>query len=61
MKLWTSSTTAFDFGLGRSVGEDRIGVNFGFFRLHAGRVRLELSYHAEDATAARVIGMAERQ
>lgn len=30
-KLWTTSTTAFDFGLGWSVGGDRIGRYDGFY------------------------------
>ena len=33
------------------------GVNFAFFSRHAGRVRLELFDHPEDATAARVIDL----
>ncbi len=33
------------------------GVNFAFFSRHAGRVRLELFDHPEDATAAKVIDL----
>jgi isoamylase len=32
-------------------------VNFSFFCRHASRVRLELSDHPEEATAARVIDL----
>mgnify|MGYP001597969673 CR=1 FL=1 len=49
-KLWTSSTTAFDAGLGWSIGGDRFGKYDGFY--HGGsRVHVHVDYlwHSFDA------------
>ena len=55
-KVWTSYTTAFDFGFGFSVGGDRIGkydkYNGGESRLH---VHMDYLWHSFDA-----IQMSER-
>lgn len=52
-KLWTSSTTAFDFGLGWSVGGDRIGRYDGYYdggsRIH---FHMDYLWHAFDAIRA---------
>ncbi|MEX1276587.1 MAG: hypothetical protein WEE20_11675 [Bacteroidota bacterium] len=52
-KLWTSSTTAFDFGLGWSVGGDRIGRYDGYYD-GGSRVHFHMDYlwHAFDAIRA---------
>lgn len=52
-KLWTSSTTAFDFGLGWSVGGDRIGRYDGYYDGRS-RVHFHMDYlwHAFDAIRA---------
>lgn len=42
-KLWTSQTTAFDFGLGWSIGGDRIGNYDGYYN-GGGRVHLHMDY-----------------
>jgi hypothetical protein len=42
-KLWTSSTNAFDFGLGWSVGGDRIGKNLGSYD-GGSRVHFHMDY-----------------
>ena len=42
-KLWTSSTTAFDFGFGWSVGGDRIGKYNGTYD-GGGRVHVHVDY-----------------
>ena len=49
-KLWTSSTTAFDFGLGWSVGGDRIG-NYGGSYDGGSRIHFHMDYlwHSFDA------------
>lgn len=41
-KLWTSSTTAFDFGLGLSLGGDRIAYK-GYYE-RSGRVHFHMDY-----------------
>jgi hypothetical protein len=52
-KLWTSSVNAFDFGLGWSIGGDRIGK---FKGIHTGgsRVHFHMDYlwHAFDAISS---------
>ena len=49
-KLWTSNDTAFDFGLGWSMGGDRIGRYDGFYnggsRLH---FHMDYLWHSFDA------------
>jgi hypothetical protein len=49
-KLWTSPTTAFDFGLGWSVGGDRIGNYEGSYN-GGSRVHFHMDYlwHSFDA------------
>jgi hypothetical protein len=49
-KLWTSSANAFDFGLGWSVGGDRIGKYKGYYD-GGSRVHFHMDYlwHAFDA------------
>jgi len=49
-KLWTSPATAFDFGLGWSVGGDRIGPYNGYYD-GSSRVHFHMDYlwHAFDA------------
>ena len=49
-KLWTSHTTAFDFGLGWSVGGDRIGKYDGYYN-GGSRVHFHMDYlwHAFEA------------
>jgi hypothetical protein len=49
-KLWTSSVNAFDFGLGWSVGADRIGRYKGYYN-GGSRVHFHMDYvwHAFDA------------
>jgi len=42
-KLWTSSSTAFDFGLGWSMGGDRIGRYDGFYE-GGSRVHFHMDY-----------------
>lgn len=42
-KLWTSSATAFDFGLGWSVGGDRIGNYNGYYNGES-RVHFHMDY-----------------
>jgi hypothetical protein len=42
-KLWTSQTNAFDFGLGWSVGGDRIGRNIGHYD-GGSRVHFHMDY-----------------
>ena len=42
-KLWTSSSTAFDFGLGWSMGGDRIGRYDGFYD-GGSRVHFHMDY-----------------
>jgi hypothetical protein len=42
-KLWTSSATAFDFGLGWSVGGDRIGKYDGYYN-GGSRVHFHMDY-----------------
>ena len=52
-KLWTSHSTAFDFGLGWSVGGDRIGKYDGFYdggsRLH---FHMDYLWHSFDAISS---------
>ena len=52
-KLWTSPTTAFDFGLGWSVGGDRIGNYDGFYN-GGSRVHFHMDYlwHSFDAISS---------
>jgi len=52
-KLWTSSTTAFDFGLGWSVGGDRISRYDGFYD-GGSRVHFHMDYlwHSFDAISS---------
>jgi hypothetical protein len=49
-KLWTTSTTAFDFGLGWSIGGDRLGsfkgVHDGTSRMH---FHVDYLWHAFEA------------
>jgi hypothetical protein len=49
-KLWTSSANAFDFGLGWSIGGDRIGKYKGYYD-GGSRVHFHMDYlwHAFDA------------
>ena len=49
-KLWTSNDTAFDFGLGWSMGGDRIGRYDGFYN-GGSRVHFHMDYlwHSFDA------------
>ncbi len=51
-KLWTSPTTAWDFGLGLSVGGDRIG-DYGYYnggtRIH---FHMDYLWHALDAISS---------
>jgi hypothetical protein len=49
-KLWTSSTTAFDFGLGWSVGGDRIGKYNGDYT-GGSRVHFHMDYLWHSFTA----------
>ncbi|MBI1804952.1 MAG: hypothetical protein HY033_12330 [Ignavibacteriae bacterium] len=53
-KLWTSSTTAFDFGLGWSVGGDRIGNKYDGYYDGGSRVHFHMDYlwHAFDAISS---------
>jgi len=52
-KLWTSSTTAFDFGVGLSIGGDRIGVANVYYN-GDNRVHLHFDYllHAFNAVGS---------
>jgi hypothetical protein len=49
-KLWTTETTALDFGLGWSVGGDRIGRYNGYYN-GTGRIHFHMDYlwHSFDA------------
>jgi hypothetical protein len=49
-KLWTSSVNAFDFGLGWSVGGDRIGKYDGGSRVHFHMDYLWHSFNAISST-----------
>ena len=53
-KLWTSPTTAFDFGLGWSVGGDRIGGHYDGSYNGGSRVHFHMDYlwHSFDAISS---------
>jgi len=53
-KLWTTSTTAFDFGLGWSVGGDRLGNKYDGSYDGGSRVHFHMDYlwHAFDAISS---------
>jgi hypothetical protein len=50
-KLWTSSVNAFDFGLGWSMGGDRIGTYNGTYNSSESRTHFHMDYlwHSFDA------------
>jgi hypothetical protein len=54
-KLWTSQTTAFDFGLGRSIGGDRINNNDIHFD-GSNRYHIHFDYLLHDFNAVGLTG-----
>jgi hypothetical protein len=48
-KLWTSSTNAFDFGLGWSIGGDRIGRNNIYYSGSRVHFHMDYLWHSFDA------------